>query len=248
MSSKELLDGESSSPLFPSQNFQPTKRRATPIQIILHGVTWLFVGIMLIWGISTYLFGGRAAPLEEVEFKTDVTYLNKSGDTFEFVHAEKLPAEAMPIAVGNITSDAQKWTIAIPSTAQFPLKPKAYGDICSKSHDLVNQLAIAKGGHAGHRSYYSLDEKFMDISQAVASSFLPNSTMARPESVVGGVEIMANHGVTIPGDKSVVCNKSLTFVMETRNAGFGNTLMELWMSYGLAQKEGRAFFVDDRNW
>jgi len=44
------------------------------------------------------------------------------------------------------------------------------------------------------------------------------------------------------------CGKSLTFVMETSEAGMGNTLMGMWMAYGLAKKEGRAFFVDDTRW
>jgi hypothetical protein len=48
--------------------------------------------------------------------------------------------------------------------------------------------------------------------------------------------------------ESDVCEKSLTFVMETHDAGLGKTLMMLWTAYGLAQKEGRAFFVDDSRW
>ncbi|KAK5000794.1 hypothetical protein LTR66_000426 [Elasticomyces elasticus] len=36
--------------------------------------------------------------------------------------------------------------------------------------------------------------------------------------------------------------------METSEAGFGNTLLMLWISYGLAKKEGRAFFIDDTRW
>jgi hypothetical protein len=40
----------------------------------------------------------------------------------------------------------------------------------------------------------------------------------------------------------------LTYVMETDDAGFGNTLMRLWMSYGLAKAENRAFFIDDTRW
>ncbi|KAI9873935.1 MAG: hypothetical protein M1823_007801, partial [Watsoniomyces obsoletus] len=36
--------------------------------------------------------------------------------------------------------------------------------------------------------------------------------------------------------------------METEDAGFGNTLMRLWMSYGLAMAEKRTFFIDDTRW
>ena len=44
------------------------------------------------------------------------------------------------------------------------------------------------------------------------------------------------------------CQSSLTFVMETTEAGFGNTLLALWLSYGMAKKEGRTFFIDDSKW
>ncbi|KAH9825912.1 hypothetical protein Tdes44962_MAKER10122 [Teratosphaeria destructans] len=36
--------------------------------------------------------------------------------------------------------------------------------------------------------------------------------------------------------------------METDDASFGKTLLMLWMSYGLAQRQGRAFFIDDTRW
>ena len=48
--------------------------------------------------------------------------------------------------------------------------------------------------------------------------------------------------------KDKVCERSLTYVLETGNAGFGSTLMGLWMAYGLAQEEDRDFFIDDRYW
>lgn len=40
----------------------------------------------------------------------------------------------------------------------------------------------------------------------------------------------------------------MTFSMETDDVSFGKTLLLLWMSYGLAKKEGRAFFIDDAHW
>jgi hypothetical protein len=44
------------------------------------------------------------------------------------------------------------------------------------------------------------------------------------------------------------CKKSLTFVLESKDAGLGKTLMMLWIAYGLALKEGRSFFIDDTRW
>ncbi|RMZ82859.1 hypothetical protein DV737_g1904, partial [Chaetothyriales sp. CBS 132003] len=50
-----------------------------------------------------------------------------------------------------------------------------------------------------------------------------------------------------PGeDQSLpVCEKSLTFVLDATDAGLGSSLLGLWLSYGLAQEENRAFFLDD---
>jgi hypothetical protein len=45
-----------------------------------------------------------------------------------------------------------------------------------------------------------------------------------------------------------VCETTMTFVLETSDAGFGKTLMMLWTAYGLAQKEGRDFFIDESRW
>lgn len=46
-----------------------------------------------------------------------------------------------------------------------------------------------------------------------------------------------------------ICDASLTYLLEsTTNAGFGVALMGLWSAYGLAKKEGRTFFVNDRDW
>jgi hypothetical protein len=45
-----------------------------------------------------------------------------------------------------------------------------------------------------------------------------------------------------------VCQESMTFVLESEDAGFGKTMMLLWIAYGIAQKERRAFFVDDSRW
>ncbi|EGS19186.1 uncharacterized protein CTHT_0058110 [Thermochaetoides thermophila DSM 1495] len=52
---------------------------------------------------------------------------------------------------------------------------------------------------------------------------------------------------TATGGKQV-CKKSLTFVLESDDAGLGKTLLMLWIAYGLARKEDRAFFIDDTRW
>lgn len=45
-----------------------------------------------------------------------------------------------------------------------------------------------------------------------------------------------------------VCEKSLTYMLESTDHGFGVMLLGLWSAYGLAKREGREFFINDRNW
>ncbi|KAK2069499.1 hypothetical protein P8C59_004078 [Phyllachora maydis] len=51
-----------------------------------------------------------------------------------------------------------------------------------------------------------------------------------------------------PAVERPVCQRSMTFVLESENAGMGRTLAMLWTAYGLALQEGRAFFIDDTRW
>ncbi|KAK4546143.1 hypothetical protein LTR36_002280 [Oleoguttula mirabilis] len=78
-------------------------------------------------------------------------------------------------------------------------------------------------------SYYALDPSFLDVADAEQSGALPSP--------------LSQQAVTEP-----VCNSSLTYSMDTDDSSFGKTLLLLWLSYGLAKKEGRAFFIDDSQW
>ena len=108
---------------------------------------------------------------------------------------------------------------------------------------LPRSRIVGKAGSLGYnrQTYYDVDRGFLDVEVAEKSSFLPSSQSYDPIAVVNG------KNASDLGD-TTMCDKSLTFVMETRNAGFGSTLLALWLSYGLAKREGRAFFLDDSRW
>lgn len=84
----------------------------------------------------------------------------------------------------------------------------------------------------------------MDVAEAEAHGLLPGpkakTTMKESASVIG-----EDQGGLI---ESNVCEKTMTFLLETHDAGLGKMLMMLWTAYGLAQKEGRQFFIDDSRW
>ena len=84
---------------------------------------------------------------------------------------------------------------------------------------------------AAHYSYYHVDPNYVDVADAQEHSLLP-----RPIATA------------YTPSKNAVCAKSLTYVLSSRTGGLAPTLMGLWLAWGLAQREGRAFFVDDSTW
>ncbi|KAL7266718.1 hypothetical protein RUND412_010726 [Rhizina undulata] len=110
------------------------------------------------------------------------------------------------------------WTVHIPKGLTEPLKPNEYRRICED----VEKLQHHHGGqHVGHRSYYWKDPEFIDPAEEMEGSW----------------------------DSGNICRSSLTYILESNDyVGMGVDLMSLWTSYGLAKKEGRAFFINDRNW
>lgn len=121
--------------------------------------------------------------------------------------------------------DAAKWTVAVPAGIRAPLRPSVYSGICRSAHE-VSSMARSHGdeqGHgAGHHNYYWVDDLFVDPADS------------------------GEYAETEQGKD--ICDTSLTYMLESSNAGFGVALMGLWSAYGLAKGEGRAFFVNDRDW
>lgn len=83
------------------------------------------------------------------------------------------------------------------------------------------------------RGYYYKDPYFVDVAEAQRKGLLPKDEQEWRDTAYEGLP---------------TCEKSLTYVMETADAGMGSTLLGMWLAYGLATKEGRPFFVDDLRW
>ena len=141
-----------------------------------------------------------------------------------------------------------RWTVSIPSSMDFPLRPAQYRDICQQSMELASSIRKeAQSSNIAKRmlNYYQVDQYYIDVQEAEQQALLPPSkSTGRPKGFVEDEAIV--DGFSTAGLK--VCDRSMTYVMETEDAGFGNTLMRLWMSYGLAKAEKRAFFIDDNRW
>jgi len=155
---------------------------------------------------------------------------------YEMIGDSTPPDEPTAVAVTD-QQGKTRWTISIPSKFGFPLRPSQYREICKQSEEVSKQLLGTGRFSKKHRGYYAVDPFFMDIQGAENLDLLPAH---------GDKQGLTEQGES--GPPQGVCSRSLTFVMETSDAGMGNTLLALWMSYGLAMYEKRAFFVDDTRW
>lgn len=160
------------------------------------------------------------------------SYLAGGDQSFEVIEDDDLPNEPAAVMVVN-NGGKPRWTVSIPPGLAFPLRPSEYATICHQSSRIAERLqasrSLSSRQHGDSHDYYRDDPYFMDIADAERQGFLPTaSNVIKPEKAV--------------------CARSLTYVMESNDAGLGMTLMGLWMSHGLAKKEGRAFFIDDTNW
>ncbi|KAL8764033.1 MAG: hypothetical protein Q9184_000321 [Pyrenodesmia sp. 2 TL-2023] len=186
---------------------------------------------------------------------TSVTYLSVNINEYN-VAAQGLSAqEPAPILVAD-PHKKPKWTVSIPQDADFPLKPSQYADICARSDQIVKQLSPGHTHiHAGSWESQSATS-FIDVQEAHDQGLfsLPVRGQVQPHTGVvddgseTGVRSNIKEQMHDKNRDSNICKKSLTFLMESADAGMGKTLLGLWMAYGLAQEEERSFFIDDTNW
>ena len=182
----------------------------------------------------------------------------------EYVSSEPKAIKLPPGANGYTN-----WTVSIPESLDFPLPPKVYQELCLNIHTIaeevldINENASSSSSGAAddatktrmktkrrlHWEYYEQPENFVEPQDAVELGLLPDSQMLAVPSVTfpGGNEGQAWRDFMENGERKT-CNSSLIFLLETESASMGRTLMEIWLAYGLAQKEGRAFFIDDTRW
>ncbi|KAF4550262.1 Hypothetical protein D9617_18g034530 [Elsinoe fawcettii] len=157
---------------------------------------------------------------------------------YSLLDGTSLPTKPEPLIIQDQGGN-QRWTISVPPNATFPLRPHQYKDICSKSTPMNKLLSLSNPSTTISDKYYHSDPLFIDPSSSKLNTILASDPDNQPISIVGATPETA----TLP-----LCKKSLTYLLETSEAGFGASLLSLWLSFGLAQREGRAFFIDDSRW
>lgn len=149
------------------------------------------------------------------------TWLEKGPDArLRPVSRRTLPDTTKPVIF--IGEDRKfKWTVATFNVTGFLPTASELEETCRLCQ--MTSTHISGLGGSGH-------DDFIDVREAQEAGYLPRSVLrefneARP-----------------------VCKTSLTFILESTGASLGDALMMLWTAYGIAQKEGRAFFIDDSRW
>lgn len=219
----------------PSRRFFSTRR---PLRVIRYAIRFLSVIAVFFVALEvlTWLFGEPAPPVpteslhsaKEMELETGMVSQNEAPD---------FPT---PIVVTDHRGRT-KWTVSIPPSSAFPLPADQYSEICLQCRQVserARQLQSHKHGLHQVSLGFGSDstDEFIDVREAEQAGFLPSPGLD------GGSTLKKE------AEGEVVCKKSLTYVLESDDAGLGKTLMMLWIAYGLAEEEGRAFFVDDTRW
>lgn len=222
---------------------------------------WLSALILLFYlaGKSIRQHGGPVS-VPEILGGWGGTRNGQDEQEYEMVGQDNLPDFPTPIVVTDRRGRA-KWTVSIPPNYEFPLAPREYADMCAKCREVssrvgrmhshspmtaaIDQITLLGSGAAAAASSQDHDRYFLDVRDAERQGFLPGDRSSKGSSGRGGA-LLGVDGNSL--DDKTVCKSSLTFVLESDDAGLGKTLMALWMAYGLAKREGRAFFIEDTRW
>ncbi|KAA6415497.1 MAG: hypothetical protein FRX48_00212 [Lasallia pustulata] len=244
-----LLEPPLPSPNLPSLVPRHGKKQLPPPYRTAFSVLTSLCGLgLLVWFAFVFLQARKPA--------YDIKHIAPDGKAIDLAASVSLPPEPSPV-VATDKNGRFRWTISIPPAPGFPLRPSQYTQICLQSDKTSMHVADSNRGrgahgHVGPFDYYHVDKNFVDIEEAQRNGLLPGKHARWRSQSKGGQEeqdsMSEDLGTMRGGNSGDVCRRSLTYVMEATDAGFGETLLGLWMSYGLAKKEGRAFFIDDTNW
>ncbi|KAI8632296.1 hypothetical protein F5Y19DRAFT_358860 [Xylariaceae sp. FL1651] len=232
------------SPGLPALVPRPRKSSSAPRPSrVLRVVAWM-TGLTLFFVLArAFVHGGKQMPV--------VGWTFEDREEYEMVGQDELPEFPTPI-VATDRHGRSKWTVSIPLSYKFPLSVREYSDICAKCQEVAAHVRELHGqsqlSQQTPLDYYYEDPYFLDVRDAEKHGLLPGIE-GKAHAVTA--EARDNHllGQRKDGLAGIgTCRTTLIFVLESSDAGLGPTLMMLWMAYGLAQKEKRAFFIDDTRW
>ncbi|UKZ53778.1 hypothetical protein TrVGV298_007578 [Trichoderma virens] len=168
-------------------------------------------------------------------------------EEFEMVGQDAIPDFPTPIVVSHSHSQS-KWTVSIPHHYDFPLTVEEYDGMGSKCREVSAHTRELRGkaplSDEDKLHYDAVDEYFVDVYEAELYGLLPPVAQ-------GDAAQKSGHFVGLNWESMAalpLCQSSVTYVLESSDAGLGTAVMGMWMLYGLAKQDGRAFFIDDSRW
>lgn len=207
---------------------------------LLSALRWI-CGLIVVGWLLRREFGSKMLPRTADDASL--------GQSYHLVGEDFSLQSPTPILIAN-SKGKSKYSISLPRQLEFPLKPSEYRNICSASNDIAHRLRHqnSRSGYGRSKAFkgnYHIDTNFMDVHEAETHGIFPikdGNQFPDDETMEDGG--MRKHSTS----DGQICEKTLTYVLESTDAGIGKTLMGLWLSYGLAKEENRAFFIDDSNW
>lgn len=216
-----LADSPLPSPVLPS--IIPSYGKRPPGQArrkAIRLVSWM---VMMFGLLQMVLWLIRAVPQVVRHLPPSLSPLPLLDGSYRLV--EQLPDEAAPVVVVN-RWERRKWTVWIPGSQPSPSEIE---DLCAQCVEISRQLS--HNNESSPFDYDHRDPNYLEVVDAQRMGILHRGPRRRG-----------------PHQQSGICESTLTFVLQSDEAGMGNTLLNLWLAYGLAQEQGRSFFIDDRNW
>lgn len=223
--------------LVPRPKKSPTELLKSRPSRVVRRLIYLIILIAFFYGVA-FLFRNEAMPAIWPYF---------ANDEFEMVGQDVLPDFPTPVIVSD-PKGRSKWTVSIPPNHDFPLSIQQYSDmsgqcreVSARARDLHHKTPLTEQAIL---NYDAPDDNFVDIYDAELTGMLPFSGKGVPVKDTG-------HFVGLDADITAdmhVCESSMTFVLESSDAGLGNAMMMMWTFYGLAKEQNRAFFIDDSRW
>ncbi|KAL0938834.1 uncharacterized protein CTRU02_205444 [Colletotrichum truncatum] len=240
-----LFSSPPPSPSLPALITPPRKSPIHPRPSRVFRLTfWTAFAVLLLYFATFPFRTGFGVPT------LNLSYLSNHDD-FEMVGQDDLPDFPTPIVITDRNGNS-KWTVSIPPSYDFPLSVKEYGEMCKKCREVAARVRDMR--HRTQIPGQNLlsaeapnDPYFVDVAEAQQSGLLPEVTDKWPSKGQGrdGALVGENKDSLV---EKPLCHSSMTFILETADAGIGHTIMQLWTFYGLAQRQRRAFFIDDSRW
>ncbi|PHH54614.1 hypothetical protein CFIMG_003065RAa [Ceratocystis fimbriata CBS 114723] len=245
-----LLFSPPPSPGLPALVPRPRKvsRTPRPSQIV-RMLGWICCGMTMCY-LTILLMADRADSFPVLVMPSWVR------QEFEMVGLDDVPDFSTPIVVTD-QHGRSRWTVSIPPTAEFPLSFGEYKtmaetcrEVATRARDLhsTDEAISAMVQNQNLLDFAKKDSYFIDVQDAENTGLLP-APEARDQKISseakGNLVGVVDDATTV---KLPICERSMTVTLESSDAGLGQSLMMLWTFYGLAQKQGRSFFIDDSRW